>query len=1373
MATTLNVIKTITIRGTSEGVTQLEKDLGALAGQMDDVTIASGKQEKAMLSAENALKKLRTQYEDGYRAQQALAKTQKDLAAIQAQGLITQSQASKLMQDAIKYHNGAAQAGKVHSAVLQELSTQASSAAGQLGVLGNILVKLGPAGIAIGAAFGTAALAIGTMVHEALRMAEFAGQLRDLSDTTGFTVRELQALQQAGADVGIDTEKLTGILERFTFELDSAHDSTGNLYKAITQVNPALADQLAFATESSDAFNVLVKAINEASTASQKLAIARAAAGRQGGAALVRLASQGDLDAIKRQFSDLDGITAKQAKEWDDLGDAIAKNLKNARNNLASTFSEEILTRLKSTSESIIEFSRAVKEFKFTQDLDSFFQAIMDPRLAAAASAIAKFLSGGFGIKAEVAANAKNAAVSLEDAAAAAQKLGDEMGGAGMFPEEKITGGADALSRQAQAAKEASDALELYNRNLQNIAEKSKTFIATLSGTATPAELLADKLKQLQATVAKYPDQAGAAAIATQRLNAQFADDQESKRIQLLGDLATVTDRVTEAQIKINKARQEGVTVGADLEARLKRIAELEAIAQKSGATVSALGDSATQAEKFRSEQDRLNVALEKGQISVDQYNRALRNLNPTFKAVTDAIGQVGSDLAAAFIDGKNAAEALNQSLQNVAKTAASEAIRNLLKGDLAGAAISGGIAIGSFLLSKLFGGQDDKAAQQRSQQAVEQINQAAQATDAFTQQLKALNNTATGATKAIADAEDTLNKARAQGAAAQLQIIVAYQQQNISLAQAIIGINGVNQSLDDAAKAFEEFKRRTIDDLTKSMQAAINESTGRGFINQLNDLMDQIRDAQNVGVDPNLIAEFLRTQAQAIVDSAHLTGDAFQEMLQRFPQLIGLLHEFNDGLPPIIDNLPPVTDAIKRSADEIKNAADDLQARLLGATTDTSTLEGQLAIFDLNAQRQREAEIKAGGENLALLEQVLAAERLKIIQDFQKKAVDAEKQAADDRVKAINSAASDIVNYVNSLFTGADSPLSPQARLQQAQDAYNAVLAVAQTGNIDAQNQITKFAEDLRKAAQDFYGSGTGYQTIVNTIKNQLLALPAPTLTTDPVVQALLNVQGAVQDGTQTLTTDNAEQSDLLSAIKDLNIAANTLLTTANTIATSIQSLITSTNTLVTTQNSLVTSSNSLLTSTNNLISATNTLVSSSNSILSAIQSLNSTANSTLGAINTNTAILQSSENHLNIIESNTSNISSKSNNIDSHTSHMFAPSGSVNFNLASGGFVGRGFGGAREFRLAGGGPVGTDTVPAWLTPGEFVVRREVAQANPWLPMFNAGGFVPGAGGNTWANIETLLSAIVAAVQTNTRATVGQTYSLNRESRFAARKRA
>jgi hypothetical protein len=67
------------------------------------------------------------------------------------------------------------------------------------------------------------------------------------------------------------------------------------------------------------------------------------------------------------------------------------------------------------------------------------------------------------------------------------------------------------------------------------------------------------------------------------------------------------------------------------------------------------------------------------------------------------------------------------------------------------------------------------------------------------------------------------------------------------------------------------------------------------------------------------------------------------------------------------------------------------------------------------------------------------------------------------------------------------------------------------------------------------------------------------------------------------------------------------------------------------------------------------------------------------------------------------------------------------ITFQRASGGLGGSRFsegGFVFDKAMFGGGPSGTDTVPAWLTPGEFVLRRAVAQAIPRdvLTSLNAG---------------------------------------------------
>lgn len=203
---------------------------------------------------------------------------------------------------------------------------------------------------------------------------------------------------------------------------------------------------------------------------------------------------------------------------------------------------------------------------------------------------------------------------------------------------------------------------------------------------------------------------------------------------------------------------------------------------------------------------------------------------------------------------------------------------------------------------------------------------------------------------------------------------------------------------------------------------------------------------------------------------------------------------------------------------------------------------------------------------------------------------------ALQDRIKAeqdlkneLNQVAGQIVTFVSNFRTGSESTLAPGARLSLAGSNFNSQFALAQGGNVDALKGITQFADTYIKALRDNFGSGASAQ--IDAILNQLLALPAVQNATDPVVQALRDVQTAIQIGT-----------DPLGAIKIS--AGDTVVNTSETVAR-----------LDTSIGKFDTSIARLGDVVNNLGSVINQLVSS-NSILSAIQGLQSTANSTLGVL-------------------------------------------------------------------------------------------------------------------------------------------------------------
>ncbi|MCW5695775.1 MAG: phage tail length tape measure family protein [Bauldia sp.] len=109
--------------------------------------------------------------------------------------------------------------------------------------------------------------------------------------------------------------------------------------------------------------------------------------------------------------------------------------------------------------------------------------------------------------------------------------------------------------------------------------------------------------------------------------------------------------------------------------------------------------------------------------------------------------------------------------------------------------------------------------------------------------------------------------------------------------------------------------------------------------------------------------------------------------------------------------------------------------------------------------------------------------------------------QAQMDR---INDVAKTILDYVNGLLTGPGSTLSPSDRLVAAQAQYEAQLALAQAGDIDAQAGISQYAEAYRDAGRTMFASSPAFQAIFDKIVNDLMSLPAVQQADDPVVVAL-----------------------------------------------------------------------------------------------------------------------------------------------------------------------------------------------------------------------------------------------------------------------------
>ena len=330
-----------------------------------------------------------------------------------------------------------------------------------------------------------------------------------------------------------------------------------------------------------------------------------------------------------------------------------------------------------------------------------------------------------------------------------------------------------------------------------------------------------------------------------------------------------------------------------------------------------------------------------------------------------------------------------------------------------------------------------------------------------------------------------------------------------------------------------------------------VNELAGGGWINEAQDLFNRVKqlnaDAAALGISTTLIQELYVRSAQAIVDSNQLVGDSFLR-LQRMLGLAGTgLHEFNAAIEE-------TADVVVRSAREIADAIQSNEDRLFMAMNRGDSLQAQLARFDLQAQREREAEIRAGGQALASLERAIAQERVNIITDFaaaqaeaaqraaeeaaraRQQQIEAEQRAAEEKARILKEAVDFIAgqvrriqDFIADFLSGPDSILKPSQQLATAQQRFASELAAAASGNRDALSNITGNAQNVIDAVRRYYGSSAAGQGLIQQLLGQLQGLPSQLSPEEFIVEGLTEPIDNLGD---TITDVTVDQTQILAAL-------------------------------------------------------------------------------------------------------------------------------------------------------------------------------------------------------------------------------------------------
>jgi hypothetical protein len=459
------------------------------------------------------------------------------------------------------------------SDIMGDLRTRAAATAESLGSVGTFLMSLGPAGLAAGAAIGVTVAGLFKLAEGANELADKAGRIRDFGQQVGLTVAQVQALEIAGADVGLKAEKIAAGLGKLSAEMEQTRRGTGALFEEAQRISPEFAEQLARARDLTQFIDRLSKAW-DGLTESQRNALSKAALGR--GIDLGRLFGQvneaGGLASLEQGLSKTIVLTNDQAKALDDLKDSAERLRTSAWDRFVSIFAESQLKAQLETAQGLDWISRSLKaisEVDIKQSVLDLFGFVTGR-------------SGGAAVKLPDELDALKAQLkSAEDNRA---RLGPgRMGAIADATIAELRARIEAIERATQRAptdvplpqpRPAQPEPPLSAEAQLNI-ERQR--MAVLGAAATPAEQLQLKMKELAAATDNWSRNQAEG----NRALAAFIQGQARAAVATRTRLAIVTQEelITRGLNDLQELRRNGFIKSAEEMAMAERIMRKEVVA--------------------------------------------------------------------------------------------------------------------------------------------------------------------------------------------------------------------------------------------------------------------------------------------------------------------------------------------------------------------------------------------------------------------------------------------------------------------------------------------------------------------------------------------------------------------------------------------------------------------------------------------------------------------------------------------------------------------------------------------------------------------------------------------------------------------------
>lgn len=706
----LETIRRIVIEARRQGVDETTAALKNLSAAHDGLVGSSDRTERASLSVERAWERQRRATDEIYRASQARVAIEKDVANAIAQGIGTSEQhaavlavASQRYNQVVVAANAAKASNTAYGQATQAAQGQISSLAASTGLLGSVLTTLGPAGLAVGVGIAVAVKALQALDEQAHAVGQRAIELKKFADTTGLTTTQVQALRNEAAKFGLGTEQVEGALQKFTVNFEELRHGSGNALAVLQRYKPELVEQMQGVEETADAVNVLRKAYDGLSTSAQN-ALSRAFFGK-GGIEQAQLFKQLDLGSITQKYAESGrGLNSDQTLQLAKLEIENQELRRVAGESFAKLFASDVIEAENSFLRGLIEINFQLKDAAKSGALWNAVKAAAAITFPGASAAVRMVQSQDPDLKQKATADAQAAAVDQLQRLIDKQKdLNDEV----IAYEREITAAGNVpwtqnLIVNLQLAKST---LETVNEEI----EKSRLASSSLAKDAGIGDI--GKRTGSEQTAGNPQAILIEAVIAAQKRN-----------VEVLGELASVEDRVALKENELAVARRTATNVTNEQTAALVAYARVQA---------------------------------ELAQVAPGTWERqlaALESLKSAYPGLTAAQAQAMQSLSQQL--------ALAEAVTGAEKMAVQEAIsfaNELLKGATASEAMT--------------------TAVRQTAIAEAQVNSAAKATLASLKDQEAVAGAVTGRDKIRAQEQATINKLRSEGVSADNAEAVASQE--------------------------------------------------------------------------------------------------------------------------------------------------------------------------------------------------------------------------------------------------------------------------------------------------------------------------------------------------------------------------------------------------------------------------------------------------------------------------------------------------------------------------------------------------------------------------------------------------------------------